>query len=96
MVLTCFVTLDRLLNLSGFGLYRKKVDWYALKAHSAPWQNRSSGMPIFLSFTNTLNSTSSSSDQPRLLPVYVTLVSYLTFLCHICVREHIIAYNSIK
>lgn len=41
VLLTCFVTLARLLNLSGLCLYQKKVDRDALRTLSASWLNRS-------------------------------------------------------
>ena len=40
VVLTYFVTLVRLLNLSGLCLYQKKVEWNALKTLFALWLNR--------------------------------------------------------
>lgn len=40
VVLTYFVTLVRLLNLSGLCLYQKKVDWDALKTLFVSWLNR--------------------------------------------------------
>lgn len=65
MVLTCFVTVARLLNLPGRNLYMRKIDWNGLKTLSASWLNQSlhdalcplhSSLlqfhPVFLRFTD--------------------------------------------